>query len=145
MKKKLIFTFVMICLLFFVWNCFKTHSIKINYYTSIPNDGFGDFPWWEVIRSKEELLGHSKYLNINLKEFNNVDFTQYAVILSNGRKINKIVYRKSLFIFIYNYSGIAYLQDKLNENTIFVYLIDANKKLFVDRHFGEETQYIIEK
>lgn len=148
MKKKVLFIFIISGLLFFIWSCFRIYNIKINYYTYVETNGFGNSPWWEVIRSKEELLGYNKYLNIDLERLANVNFDKNAIILSNGRKINKIVYRKlSSFLpfLIYNYSGIAYLQDEINENTVFIYLIDTDKKLFVDRHFDEETQYIIEK
>lgn len=148
MKKKILFIFTISLLLFFIWNCLGLYNIKINYYTYLETNGFGNSPWWEVIRSKDELIGYNKYLNLDLEKLENIDFNKHAIILSNGRKINRIVYRKSNNFFpfiIYNYSGIAYLQDEFNKNTVFVYLVNTDKKLFVDRHFSEETQYIIVK
>lgn len=147
MNKKIILILIIIIissLLFYVWNYLKEYSIDINYYTNIEVNEMSNSPWWEVIRSKESLLGYNKYLNIDLEKLKDVDFDKNAIILSNGRRIKKIVYRSFLPIIIDNYSGIAYLQDEFKENTIFVYLIDANKKLFVDRHFNEDAQYILE-
>lgn len=148
MKKKILFVFVISLLLFFIWKCFGIYNININYYTCVEANGIGDSYWWEVIRSKEELISYNKYIDLDLEKIENVDFNKNAIIISNGRKINKIVYRKSSNFFpfiIYNYSGIAYLQNEFNKNTVFVYLIDIDKKLFVDRHFDEEAQYIIGK
>lgn len=146
MNKEIILILILIIssLLFYVWNYLKEYSIDINYYTNIEVNEMSNSPWWEVIRSEESLLGYNKYLNIDLEKLKDVDFDKNAIILSNGRRIKKIVYRSFLPIIIDNYSGIAYLQDEFKENTIFVYLIDANKKLFVDRHFNEDAQYILE-
>ncbi|MDO4300988.1 MAG: hypothetical protein Q4D26_06310 [Clostridia bacterium] len=147
MKKKLLFIFFIGGLLFFVWSFLGIYGIKMTYYTDIRTSGFGNYPWWEVIRSEEELLDYNKYLKLDLEKLSKVNFNRNAIVLSNGRRINKIVYRKQnvfLPFLIYNYSGIAYLQNDFNENTVFVYLIDINKRLFVDRHFDEHSQYIIE-
>lgn len=148
MRKKILIIFIIITLLIPILNSLVLNSIKFDYYTSVETTGSNKHPWWEVIRSKEELSDYNKYLDLDLEKFKNIDFSKNAIILSNGRKINKIVYRKRSTIFsflIYNYSGIAYLQNEYYDNIIFVYLIDKNKKLFVDRHFDEDTQYIIEK
>lgn len=129
----------------FIWNYLKFNDkVEIDYYTDVESKGFGDSPWWEVIRSKNELLNYNKYLNLDLAKIEDINFNKNAIILSNGRKINKIIYRKTI-VFLPDYSGIAYLQDKFNKNIVFVYLIDKDEKLFVDRHFGEEKQYVIEK
>lgn len=146
--KKILLIFAAGTLLFIIWQFREIYNVKITYYTDIRSEhNFDNYPWWEVIRNEKELQEHNKYLKLNLKNLSDVDFNNNAIVISNGRKINKIVYRKQSVFFpfiIYNYSGIAYLQKDFHLNTVFVYLIDANKKLFVDRHFDERTQYIIE-
>lgn len=143
-KVKVLFI-VTILVIFLVYNIFNFFNIDISYYGSITTEENNDFTWWEVIRSKEELQLHNKYLKLDVNKLQNIDFEKYAIIISSGRKIDRIVYRKKHLPFIvYNYSGIAYLQKNFYANTFFVYLIPSNKRVFVDRHFVDDAQYIIE-
>lgn len=137
--------FIFSLLIFNVVNINKK-NVEIKYYTSVEANNSSETPWWEIIRSKEALLNCYKHFNINLEELKNINFDENAIIISYGHKINKIVYREKYYltIFGFDYSGVAHLEDVFYSNTAFVYLINANEKVFVDQHYNPEVQYIID-
>lgn len=158
-KKKVILRFILIFILlfllsilflFFKWGInisnIGNRDIEMNYYKSIEVNTTNDIPYWEIIKSKEKLMISCDTWGTNLEELRNINFDKNSIILSMGRKINKIVYRRNdkLPSLFYEDSGIACVGNEFYPNTFFVYLIDSKEKVYVDMHYSSACEYIIE-
>ena len=104
-------------------------------------------PWWGVLTNKgDNIRFFPNEFRLEDLELSDIDFQNYDVIISQGRRINKLVYRKrTRFPYtIFNHSCIAYLENSYFDNTVFVYLVDKKAGVFVDDLFMDNSQYIIE-
>ena len=154
-RKSAVLLLIVLFFLFIVDLCFKwdinilnlgDRNVEVNYYKSIEVDNADNTPDWMIIKTREGLSNNNNYWGMNLEELKDVNFDENSIVLSMGRKVNKIMYRENHYLpsLFYTDLGIAYFGEEFYANTVFVYLIDAKEKVFIDRRYNPGYQYVIE-
>ena len=124
-----------------VWKILKKNKSDSLVYRKVQDLGFGCFLgyWADGIKKPVIVINYSGYINIDPKEFKNLDFSQKVISQNKTRLLikpinpkNNLIFEKYLPLFFINNSSVNLttkeLMKKLNEIREFSKLINSSKK-----------------
>ncbi len=133
---------------------YKEYQVKLLEYKSIEyNTNFSNdkipYVWWDVLHYADETPNplNSPTFSLDEIDFSEIDFNRYNVVISQGRKINKLIHvKEQKFPYLPMDKGTsrAYFDKNYYNNKIFIYLINKNEQIIFDLKCNPESLSIVE-
>lgn len=133
---------------------YKEYQVKLIEYKSMECNIYyfnnkKPYVWWDVLHYADEKPNplNNPVFSLDEIDLSQIDFNVYNVVISQGRKINKLIrVKEQNFPYLPMDKGTcrAYFDKNYYNNKVFLYLIHKNERVIFDLKCNPESLSIIE-